>query len=242
MFKYIDIHCHLQNSHNALDDFKKAEKMGVKSCLCNSCSEKDWESVMTLYERCPQIQCALGIHPWFIDNLEPDWEIRLKKLMEQNPLFIIGEIGLDKNRPNIEKQELIFEKQLNIAHDLKKNVCIHCVDAWEKVLEILNKTKISKSSKLIFHSYNGSTEIMRNILNQYDAFFSYSPMILKDGYLKAKKALTETPCDRILIESDSEQIENVIQVAEKVVSLRGDNDTNLINKIYENSKRALKNG
>lgn len=239
MLKYIDIHCHFKNFDAISNTFEKARTAGVVAGVCNASSEEDWEKLVSISKNAENIFCALGIHPWFINNLSKNWDNKLIKILSENPKIMVGEIGLDKYKADLSEQEQIFERQLEIATDLKRPAFIHCVGAWDKLLNILKEHKNKLPPKIIFHSYGGSSEIMRTLLNKYNVYFSYSPVILEAGHVKAKQALETMPTNRILIESDSDNIESIINVADKISEIRNTDKGTLINQIYENSIRVL---
>ncbi len=84
---------------------------------------------------------SIGIHPWFIveERLESDFEILESKLQEPSCLAI-GECGLDKRiEVPMELQQLVFEKQLLLAQKYQKPVVIHCVAAFQELIEIIEK-------------------------------------------------------------------------------------------------------
>ena len=81
---------------------------------------------------------SIGIHPWFIveERTEADLAIIESKLQEVNCLAV-GECGLDKRiAVPMELQQMVFEKQLLLAQQYQKQVVIHCVAAFQVVIEI----------------------------------------------------------------------------------------------------------
>lgn len=242
MPKYIDIHCHLQNVPDLEIVLNSAEKSGVVCCVCNSTSEKDWTKLLDLSKNYSAVKCAFGIHPWNVKDLREGWEQRLTEVLNQNSEFMVGEIGLDKYKPDMDLQEKVFCAQLGIATRLKRTANIHCVGVWDKMLHILKERGKEIPPKLIFHSYNGGADVMGRLLSLGNVYFSYSPLVFTDGHNKLKESAVATPHDRILIESDNEKIENVIKVAERLAEMRDAEKSDFIKQVYENSKRVLNNG
>lgn len=242
MPKYIDIHCHLQNVPEPEIVLNSAEKSGVVCCVCNSTSEKDWTKLLDLSKNYSAVKCAFGIHPWNVKDLREGWEQRLTEVLNQNSEFMVGEIGLDKYKPDMDLQEKVFCAQLDVATNLNRTVHIHCVGVWDKMLHILKERGKEIPPKLIFHSYNGGADVMGRLLSLGNVYFSYSPLVFTDGHNKLKESAVATPHDRILIESDNEKIENVIKVAERLAEMRDAEKSDFIKQVYENSKRVLNNG
>lgn len=242
MPKYIDIHCHLQNVPDPEIMLNSAKKSGVVCCVCNSTYEKEWTKLFDLSKNYSAVKCAFGIHPWNVKDLRDRWEQRLTEVLKQNSEFIVGEIGLDKYKPDMDLQEKVFCAQLDIATRLKRTANIHCVGVWDKMLHILKERGKELPPKLIFHSYNGGVDIMESFLGLGNVYFSYSPLVFIDGHNKLKESAVATPQDRILVESDSEKVEEVIKVVERLAEMRDAEKSDFIMQVYENSKKVLGNG
>jgi TatD DNase family protein len=108
---------------------------------------------------------SAGIHPWYIDleNLVAQFS-KLKKLLEQrNNILLIGECGLDKLKgPEMRLQVEVFRKHLVLAEQFQKPIIIHCVKAFQEVLDIIKKEKFKLP--FIFHGFNKSVELARQIV------------------------------------------------------------------------------
>lgn len=87
--------------------------------------------------------CFLGIHPHDSKSIEEEPESwnEFESIANQPECVSIGPCGLDYTRDfsPIDIQKKIFEKQLNLAIQLKKPVIIHERSAHNDVLEILKK-------------------------------------------------------------------------------------------------------
>ncbi|MCC6181516.1 MAG: TatD family hydrolase [Bacteroidia bacterium] len=78
---------------------------------------------------------SIGIHPW--DANQTINQIEFENLLSHTNCLAIGECGLDKNiGVEIEQQRLIFEYQLQLAIKLQKPLIIHCVKAYDELIEI----------------------------------------------------------------------------------------------------------
>ena len=87
----------------------------------------------------------------------------------------IGEIGLDRRFPEIEKQIENFKKGLIIAKEYKALVTVHSVGYTALTLSILREIK---PEKFIFHSFTGSLETAREI-ERLGGYISLSPKAKK---------------------------------------------------------------
>jgi TatD DNase family protein len=107
---------------------------------------------------------SIGIHPWYIieNRLEEDLAIIESKLELENCLAI-GECGLDKRiEIPFDFQIAVFEKQLLLAEKYQKPVIIHCVAAFQEVIEIKNRLNISVP--LIIHGFSKNEETTQQLI------------------------------------------------------------------------------
>ncbi len=241
MRKYIDIHCHLQDVINVQELMSDALQRGVVGCVCNATRQQDWTGLIEIARQVKGVYCALGIHPWYVCDASGDWLSRLYDMLVQNPNLMLGEIGLDKHKPDIDLQVRCLSAQLDLAVRLDRCVHIHCVGEWTRLLQTLRNVSC-KYPPLIFHSFNGGSAIMQTLLHDYDAYFSYSPVILKGGYNKTKETISTAPLDKMLVESDGADITTVPTVAKQLADVRGQDANLIIEQIYENSQRIISYG
>lgn len=199
-----DSHAHLQ----AVRDPSQIETVlsalresGVGRIFCNATSPLDWDEVKGYSERHIEVIPFFGIHPWFADKAVEGWESRLLTLLE-DPRAGLGEIGLDRARGgvNFEEQRRVFEKQLNMAFDLKRPFTLHCVDAWGPCIECISgHGKVTVP--FLAHSFSGSLEVMKEII-KLGGYISFSLKLLEKRVEKVREAVMAAPLDRILLETD----------------------------------------
>jgi TatD DNase family protein len=178
---YIDAHCHLLDEN----EIQLARTTGIENIICNATNPNDWEKVLAL----KNVIHAIGIHPWYVGDLNENAIGNLENLLIQNPNCHIGEIGLDKCKKDFYKQEEVFEAQLKLAQRLNRPVHIHCVRAWQEVLAII---KNYPNLTYLFHGFSGDKNVIR-FLEKFNAYFSVSH--------GAKIPLI--PANKLLIESDA---------------------------------------
>lgn len=231
---YIDVHCHLS------ENMQEPNKALVRFALVNSATEDDWQNIIKLSKRNIGFVGALGIHPWYVKSLKTGWQNRLKQLLIEEPELSVGEIGLDKHKPDIDKQEQVFIEQLNIACELQRTLSLHCVGAWDRVFQVFKSFQKRLPKYIICHSFNGSLDILNRLVKDYGAYISYSPMVIKSDSDKVKNLIKETPKDKLLIESDSSDTSLCLQVADFIATIRPEED--IINQIYENGLLVVRNG
>ena len=176
---------------------------GVTRCVVNATCEDDWPIIESLASRHPAfILPAYGIHPWKAHLALPGWQDRLRVLLERHTRAIVGECGLDcwVESPALEIQRPVFEAQLALARQLDRCAVIHCLKAWQPLLDSFDHEK--PPARFLIHSFNGSIETARRLL-PLGAFFSFSGYFLHPRKTAVVQTFRQLPPDRILLETDA---------------------------------------
>ena len=221
MQEYFDAHCHVTTTPN----------IGV---ICNSAHQKEWERVACLSNPAKKIYSAIGIHPWYINELTDNWRSELRDMLLGDSNLLIGEIGLDKHYPDMVGQVDVFVNQLELAHELQRGVCLHCVGAWEHMLQILKAHRNKLPSFIVAHEYSGPKDIIKKIAQKYNMYFSYGPRSLKNT-----SRILCTPIERILSETDSDTPDDVIDIVAKISAILNVDHDKMADIIYNNIQRML---
>jgi TatD DNase family protein len=155
---------------------------------------------------------SIGIHPWFIkqETLENELKIIEDNLQHINCLAI-GECGLDKRiEVPLELQKVVFERQLLLAEKHRKPVIIHCVAAFDELIEITNKLQITVP--VIIHGFSKNSQVATQLLKQ-GFYISFGKYLFQMPNLAT--VLKQMPNDRFFLETDTAQqsIEEVYQLA-----------------------------
>ncbi|MBP5795094.1 MAG: TatD family hydrolase [Alphaproteobacteria bacterium] len=233
--QFIDAHCHLSPDTDFLSAFARANSKGVVGCVVNSVHQYDWGKIAELAVSNTNIRGAIGIHPWIADAAPQNLKSEMSAMLDANPNLIVGEIGMDKTRDNFARQETIFILMLEIAIKYKRIVNLHCVHAWGRVLEIFN-TYRNELPPIIAHGFDGTSNAIDFDANLY---FSYSPNIANPKYKKVHKSVLRVPKSKILIESDSDDLTNVITAADGLCATRHDISAM---DVFHNAQEVFFNG
>lgn len=227
--KIIDAHSHIDYiTHNFQTDV-----MGTVVCTTN---ESQWNVLLDMINHDNKIYGAFGIHPWFIEDVKDGFENRLEDLLKTNKAFMVGEIGLDKFKPNMETQIEIFKSQLDIAVKLKRTVWLHCVGAWDKVFHIFKQYNKKDLPLIVVHDFNGSNDILQKLQDNYNVVFS----IGKNLMYHENSRIEQIDINKILIETDGKKDVLLKDIMEKISVIK--NDKNISNVIYNNTLKVLDNG
>ncbi len=203
---YFDAHCHLLPVRQLI----KAAQAGVIYFICNATHPGNWEEVQALSQQVPGVYPCIGVHPWFIDNLKPDWQIKMQLMLEKYPQMMIGEIGLDGKRGDLPYQAEIFQKCLKMAKIYNRPVHIHGYKAWQNIADIL---ACCPQVTCLFHRFTGNEILVRRLMHVSNAYFS----------VMSGKSLAGIPSDRVLVETDSpDGLHKPVKIIEMVKNLNLD--------------------
>lgn len=242
MSKYIDAHCHLQDCTDINAVLQNMTAAGVAGAICNATSPADWGRIIELAQKYAGLYGCIGVHPWHIAGLALGWGDKMHEMLRQFPTLMVGEVGLDKNHPNMPVQESVFISQMKIAGDLARPIFVHCVGAWDRVLHILKNYRGARPRALIAHAFAGSRDIMERLGAEYGFYFSYSPDILNDNRTRLVDTVRETPIERILIESDAATPDIVPDVLRRVAEIKSIAVADVADIVYKNTIRIIRNG
>ncbi len=215
--KYIDAHCHLF-------DETLPDNIGA---IVNATKMDEWQSVVNIANRNVNIWGAIGVHPWFVADLMDGWDAQMRELLKQNPEIMVGEIGLDKNKPDMDLQMDVFARQLDLAVEFGRGVHVHCVGAWDKMFAVLKKYKSKQLPFMLFHRFGGNVGDVARLVMDHNAYFSFRD---------ARNVIADVPRDKILIETDSNNPLGIVSVEERIAALGPGVD------FYKNTIGMLKNG
>lgn len=157
---------------------------------------------------------SIGIHPLFIDEnrLEKDFQVVDEKLALPECLAL-GECGLDKrSETSFEVQQLVFEKQLALAEKHQKPVVIHCVAAFQELIEIKKRLRITVP--MIIHGFSKKVELAKQLIDN-GFYVSFGKNLLRNPELES--VFKSIPNNRFFLETDTieEGIEDVYALAAK---------------------------
>ena len=143
----------------------------------------------------PGLWYSVGYHPWYdVDRLTPDDWAMLEQCARHPQVLAIGETGMDALRGGeLDIQADAFLRHLQLAHAVGKPVVVHCVRTAQRLLDVRRQAGLT-AVPLAIHGMRGNINIARLLLDG-GCYLSYGPRFNPD-------ALTATPLDRLLIETD----------------------------------------
>ncbi|TPG37639.1 TatD family hydrolase [Flavobacterium pectinovorum] len=143
---------------------------------------------------------SIGIHPWYIKEEQIDADLKIiEEKLQTNNCLALGECGLDKRiEIPLEQQIIVFEKQLALAEKYQKPVVIHCVAAFQEVIAIRKKMKISVP--MIIHGFSKNSQIAEQLIKA-GFYISFGKYLLRNPELKT--VFQNIPNERFFLETDT---------------------------------------
>ena len=203
----IDTHCHLDAAEFDADRdavARSAYNSGVSGIIVPAVERANFDAVCNLAEQHAHCVPALGIHPMYVDNAQPEDLELLADLIEKKQPVAVGEIGLDFFVQGFdrERQEYYFSEQLKLARRFDLPVILHVRRAIDDILKHLRRIGVKGG---IAHAFNGS-------LQQADEFIKlgfklgFGGAMTYSRALKIRQLAATLPLQAIVLETDAPDI------------------------------------
>lgn len=155
---------------------------------------------------------SIGIHPWYIKEERLEEDLRsIEEKLSLNECLALGECGLDKRiEIPISLQTEVFERQIALAEKHQKPLVLHLVAAFDELLAIKKRLKISVP--IIIHGFSKNEQIAKQLLSN-GFYLSFGKYLLRNPELK--EVFRSVPNDRFFLETDTieETLEEVYNLA-----------------------------
>ncbi|RWS24217.1 Deoxyribonuclease tatD-like protein [Leptotrombidium deliense] len=152
------------------------------------------------------LYCTAGIHPHDAKSWNDESYDALKEIAENAECVAIGECGLDFNRnfSPVESQLEAFEKQVQLACEIRKPLFIHERDAHEQLINILAKY-VDSLPVTVIHCFTGTVNEAQKYI-ELGFYIGLTGFLWKDKSENGVRKILEQrviPVNRLLLETDS---------------------------------------
>lgn len=136
---------------------------------------------------------AVGIHPWkTVETSVVDWEA-LGMAVSHPLVLAVGEAGLDKlASADIDMQKDVFVRQILLSESVCKPLVIHCVKAFNELVEL--KKKYRPQMPWVVHGFRNNERIA--------GWLAENGIWLSFGEKYQNEVLRSIPPERLLAETD----------------------------------------
>ncbi len=205
----IDSHAHIDAEQFAQDResmLERARAAGVTTLLAigTGPGPEKLDAALPYAEAHDWIYTTVGIHPHEAKDVTATHLETLARLAKHPKVIAWGEIGLDYyyDFSPREVQERVFRQQMELAHEAKLPIIIHCRDAWADCLRVMEEAWKPTGLGGILHCFGSTLEDAKRGLEMgfMISFAGNSTYPKAQNIRDVAKAL---PLANILIETDS---------------------------------------
>lgn len=247
--KFFDVHTHVQDSQYGGDRdavISRAIEAGIGMVQVGTDLDMSKKAVALAVEYGGDVFATAGLHP--NDNKKEVFDYSAYKdlALSSDRVVAIGECGLDYFRGADEeekrRQKKVFEKQIELALELKKPLMIHCREAFLDLIEFLSLFGWRSG---VVHFFSGTVDDAQKLLD-LGFYFSFGGVVtFARDYDEQIKFI---PLDRILLETDAPYVAPVpyrgkrneplyvTEVAKKIAEIKGATFEKIATETTKNAK------
>jgi TatD DNase family protein len=205
----IDSHAHLefpQFDSDRAEVLARAREAGVRALLAigSGTGPERLNAALPFAEQNDWIYASVGIHPHEAKLATEAHFEHLAELARHPRVIAWGEIGLDYYYDHSPRdvQERVFRRQLGQARAARLPIVIHCRDAWNDCLRLLEEDWRSSGLGGILHCFTGTLEEARRGLDM-GFLVSFAGNVTYPRMEPLRQVARELPLDHMLVETDS---------------------------------------
>lgn len=192
-----------------------------------ACEPWEWDEVAQLKKEfsteVKPFKSAYGIHPMIAWQANDEMFAKLRDFLQDDKQAMVGEAGIDKRYPGYEDgtQDRVFLEQAKLAVELKRDLQIHCVGDYMRLLNLLTEagfaqdvsqtldeghlhvlSRLQEAPRPIFHRFGGDRNFVKKAL-PFGALFS----LHEDSFRKKSTAaaIPHIPQERVFFETDADE-------------------------------------
>lgn len=212
MIALTDTHAHLYSSEfdaDRNDMIKRALQLGVKRFFLPNVDEESIEPMLQLMQQYPS-QCfgMMGLHPCSVKENVDEQLHNIEQAFKANRFVAIGEIGIDLywDKTFFEQQKKAFKVQCLWALENNLPIAIHCRNAMQEIIELLDELKATtayknNSFKGIFHCFSGNNSEAKKIIDY--GFYLGIGGVLTYKNSGLDKAIEDIDLKHLVLETDA---------------------------------------
>lgn len=201
----IDTHCHLDLPAFDADRaavLARSRAIDVAALVVPGVQAAGWEGLLALCRDEAGLFPALGLHPVYLDQHDVDTDIRQLevRLAAERPVAV-GEIGLDFAVAGLdrERQQALFEAQLECARNAGLPVILHVRKAHDQVLATLKRIRVCGGTA---HAFNGSLQQAAQY-RELGFMLGFGGMLTFERSSRLRALARALPLEAIVLETDA---------------------------------------
>ena len=203
----VDTHCHLGHHFDlgVEEQLARARAAGLVVMVDVGTDVDSSRAAVANAEAHADVFAAVGLHPNDAGAATDEVLAALDELAASPRVVAVGETGLDRYRDTAtpDEQDRAFRAQIAIArrHDLA--VVIHCRDAWDACVRVLeDEGMVGADARVVLHCYSGDVATtVRTVANGW--FHSFAGNVTFTSAAALREAAALVPDELLLTETDS---------------------------------------
>ena len=246
----VDTHCHVYEEEisNYEEIIEECSRKDI-SMIINAVDIKSSIEIIEISKEYKNAYAAIGLNYDTIDSALEEDLVLLEKLLKNNKVCAIGEIGLDYywTKDNKDKQIKFFKSQLELAKKYDLPVIVHARESIQDVYDIIKESGIKKGS---MHCYSGSLEMAKEFIKLGFKIGVDGPITYKNNK-KGIEVVKNIDLKNILLETDSPYLSpepkrgtqnsplNIEYIAKKVAEIKEISVEEVIEQTTKNAKELF---
>ncbi len=253
----IDTHTHLDFPDFDSDRSQvlaNARASAVERLVVLGVYQSNWQRVWELAQTQDGVYAALGLHPVYLQQHQPEHLLELRTWLErlrgEEKLCAIGEFGLDYYLPELdrERQQTLFEAQLKLAAEFDLPVLLHVRRSHAQVIATLKRFKLKRAG--IIHAFAGSYEEAREYI-KLGFKLGLGGAATWPQALRLRKVVAQLPLAAVVLETDSPDMAPAMypnqrnspaylpQICAALAQLRGESGETLAQESSANAREVF---
>lgn len=249
---YVDSHCHLDHHEHVrvADQVAAAREAGVTTIVTVGTDLASSTEAVQTASRYDGVWAAVGVHPNDAMEATPAVVECIARLAGSPQVVAIGETGLDYYRDwaPVDRQKWAFREHIRLARELDRALVVHCRDAWDDLLAILEEE--GAPERTVLHCFSGDADLADKCATAgYFVSFAGNVTFANAGSLR--EAAAAVPLGKLLTETDSPFLTpvphrgkpnepgNVVHTVRLIAEVRGEPEADVARAVSENACLAF---
>ena len=201
---FVDTHCHLDHHDElaAAEQVQRARTAGVGTMITIGTDMASSTQAVRTAHRHDGVWAVVGIHP--NDAMEATAPVLkvIDRLAREADVVGIGETGLDYHRDHTTpaQQAASFRSHIDLAREHDKTLVIHCREAWDDCLELLEGH--GAPDRVVMHCFSGDRDVVDRCA-EHGWFLSFAGNVTFANAEELRVAAAAAPTELLLTETDS---------------------------------------
>ena len=204
---YVDTHFHILHSikkglsrQEVLDSsFDSGMIFGIDIAT----GPEDFNERLAMSREYPGLFLSIGYYPSWAESVPDSLEETLaSQAGRSDKIVAIGEAGLDYywKYGTPQKQKELFSRQIYTANQLKLPIIVHCRDAQEDLLELLQETRVEHGG--VIHCFSGDYSFASACMD-LGFYISFAGNLTYRNAPELRDVLKKLPLHSLLLETDA---------------------------------------